>query len=380
MLPTSRSMSTTNKKKVLILHRLSQKENEKENIHKEIESFFNSTNKFLSPTSKLVVGKKIHFKEMTKINNTPPRRASISKKRNPQSKKTKGSSEQPSYLRSGILNLMDDFTSQNDLTNHVEIIDNKKLKCIFDSFKEYSTKSSANDSKSNLKILTSPSCTIPQHLKSKLSFQSKNLEEKEKNERKISKVSKYVSHKSHKSECDLLMNRIDCFRVKKEILNNYENSKPLDQKYGRYKWVMSLRRPERFHGSREAYVNLNTDANPFWAVVRERYPQEKTISIKPGSNLKQKEFIHFLSNPYLSSSINGENSIKIVENIDDLTIKGTDLYELEYNEAMSTKGNKILHKVFFDNGKAILEKDVNDLFGDKMIYKNYNEKPVKVKE
>ena len=118
---------------------------------------------------------------------------------------------------------------------------------------------------------------------------------------------------------------------------------------------------------------------PFWAVVRERYPQEKTISIKPGSNLKQKEFIDFLSNPYLSSSTHGENSIKVVENIDDLTIKGTDLFELEYNEAMRIKGNKILHKVFFDNGKAILEKDVNDLFGEKMIYKNYSEKSAKVK-
>lgn len=373
---TSHSQTVSNKK-VLVLHRLTSKETNKEDIHKEIESFFNSTNKFLAPTSKLVVGKKIHFKEMTKICNTPPRRASISKKRNPQPKKTKGSSEQPSYMRSGVFNLMEDFINQNELTNNVEIVDNKKLKSIFDSFKEYSTKSSANDS--NVKILTSPSVNIPQHLKSKLSFQSKNLEEKEKNERKISKVSKYVSHKSHKSECDLLMNRIDCFRVKKEILNNLENSKPLDEKYGRHKWAMSLRRPDRFHGCRETYINLNTDANPFWAVVRERYPQEKTISIKPGSNLKQKEFINFLNNPYLSSSTHGENSIKIVENIDDLTIKGTDLFELEYNEAMSTKSNKILHKVFFDNGKAILEKDVNDLFGEKMIYKNYNEKPVKVK-
>lgn len=375
---TSQSQPSLSSKKVLVLHRLSQKENNKEDIHKEIESFFNSTNKFLAPTSKLVVGKKIHFKEMTKICNTPPRRSSITKKRNPQPKKTKNSSsEQQSYLRSGVFNLMEDFINQNELTNNVEIIDNKKLKSIFDSFKECSTKSSANDS--NIKILTSPSANIPQHLKIKLSFQSKNLEEKEKNERKISKVSKYVSHKSHKSECDLLMNRIDCFRVKKEILNNFENSKPLDQKYGRHKWAMSLRRPDRFHGSRETYVNLNTDTNPFWAVVRERYPQEKTISIKPGSNLKQKEFIDFLSNPYLSSSTHGENSIKVVENIDDLTIRGTDLFELEYNEAMRTKGNKILHKVFFDNGKAILEKDVNDLFGEKMIYKNYSEKSAKVK-
>ena len=41
---------------------------------------------------------------------------------------------------------------------------------------------------------------------------------------------------------------------------------------------------------------------------------------------------------------------------------------------MSTKKNKILHKVFYDNGKAIFDKDVNELFGNKMIYKSYNEK------
>ena len=50
------------------------------------------------------------------------------------------------------------------------------------------------------------------------------------------------------------------------------------------------------------------------------------------------------------------------------------MYELENHRVKRTKNNKILHKVFFENGKAIFEKDINDLFGNKMIYKNYSEK------
>ena len=43
---------------------------------------------------------------------------------------------------------------------------------------------------------------------------------------------------------------------------------------------------------------------------------------------------------------------------------------------MSTKGRKILHKVFVENGKIISEQDINNIFGDATLYKNYDNKKI----
>ena len=361
-------------RKVLILHKLSNKESDKDNINSEIDSYFNSTKKYLEPSSKLIIGKRIQFKDFGQINLIQKTNVSPKRMLGKRFGKSPTMTPSDSLLKSGILNIMDDATSPSSLTNNVEIIDNKKLKGIFDSFKEFSSKNSDvnnSNSKSQVRLFTEPN-NLPEPIKSKLLFQNKNLEIKELSDKKVSKLSKHLANKTNKREDDLLMNRVDFFRFKKEILNNIENSKPLDNKYGKYKWNISLRRPEKFRGVREAYVNIRTDNNPFWAIVKERYPKDKEVTIKPGSKINTKDYKEFLRNPYLSST--SDTSIKAIENIDNLDIKGEDLYELEYQGAMSSKNNKILHKVFFDNGKAIFVNVINDLFGNKMIYKNYSEK------
>ena len=45
---------------------------------------------------------------------------------------------------------------------------------------------------------------------------------------------------------------------------------------------------------------------------------------------------------------------------------------MEFKREMSTKGRKILHKAFIENGKAILNQDINTAFGEKTLYKNYD--------
>ena len=57
--------------------------------------------------------------------------------------------------------------------------------------------------------------------------------------------------------------------------------------------------------------------------------------------------------------------------MDDLNVVGNNLLDFEYKREMSTKGRKILHKAFVENGKAILYQDINNIFGDKTLYKNY---------
>ena len=61
-----------------------------------------------------------------------------------------------------------------------------------------------------------------------------------------------------------------------------------------------------------------------------------------------------------------------MESLDTIEISGKKLYDLEYEREMSSNNSKILHKVFVDNGKVIMYKDVNNIFGHETIYKNYS--------
>ena len=47
---------------------------------------------------------------------------------------------------------------------------------------------------------------------------------------------------------------------------------------------------------------------------------------------------------------------------------------------MASPGNKLLHKAFVDNGKLIFDKDINGIFPNKTIYKNYYNKSDKLND
>ena len=58
--------------------------------------------------------------------------------------------------------------------------------------------------------------------------------------------------------------------------------------------------------------------------------------------------------------------------MEDLSVEGKNLYNLEYKrEIIDSKNNKILHKVFVENGKAISLTDINNLYGNNTFYKDY---------
>ena len=80
---------------------------------------------------------------------------------------------------------------------------------------------------------------------------------------------------------------------------------------------------------------------------------QKELSVKPGYNLNQKEFLKFSKDIKLGN-LSNDNNVKVIKNLDDLNVVGNNLLELEYKREMSTKGRKILHKAFIENGKAIL--------------------------
>jgi hypothetical protein len=101
----------------------------------------------------------------------------------------------------------------------------------------------------------------------------------------------------------------------------------------------------------------------------ERYPNQKELAVKPGYNLNQKEFPQFSRDiNCVNKKINSVNNIK---SLDDLKVVGNNLLDVEYQREMNTKGRKIIHKAFVENGKVILNQDINNIFGEKTLYKNY---------
>lgn len=358
---------STNLKKsnnTLFIHKLPKNESNK-NIYTEIDNYFDDPEDFLSPDSKVIVGHKISISPIAGTCNIDNREKKYSKLNleKHRSKTNISYSKEKSRLNKTISQAVDN----NNNNIKFQVINNNQLKNIFDSFKEPSNINSfIMEHKLNN---NNNSSILPRNISTSLITQNHYLDIKKKHEDKVKKMSRYLSRRTNKKINDLLINRIDFFRMKREIFNDIENSRPLEERYGQHKWVISLRRPDNFVGIRNAYVNIRNEHNPLWVNVREKYPLQKVLSIKPGYDLEYKDFVDFKKNQFLPES--SFDNIKAVENLDDIEIKGKDLYKIEYKRELEDKNNKILHRVFFDNGKLIFDKEINETFGNETIYKNY---------
>jgi hypothetical protein len=94
-------------------------------------------------------------------------------------------------------------------------------------------------------------------------------------------------------------------------------------------------------------------------------------SLRPGIDLKSRNLSNFIIKAKARSEFN-ENSINSIRNLDNIDIKGKNLFNLEYNREMSSKRKKILHKAFVENGKIVLNTDINNVFGKETFYKDYD--------
>ena len=355
-------------------------------IKSEVSDFFQSPDKYFDADSRVSINKRISLKKIF-----PLEKIEIQNKVN--SNNTKISLRMSRNNSRSTSPLRERYTSSNNINNNkenqtirknFEVIDNEKLKNIFKSFKK--SMNMQNDNRNipsvqninNNEYINSnnnSNLTIPRQLSFNLNIQNRRLRSKKCLDRQTRNISKYLSRKLHKNESDLLFNSIHLYRFKKEIMdNNDENDKKDNQKFTDqnclHKWVSSLRRPKNYQGKIESYINVSNENNPLWSLVVERYPKMKEMSVKSGYNLNNKDFNDFKRKRNLSSA----NSIKLrsVENLDKINVKGEKLFNVEYNREMSNNISKILHKVFIDNGKVILYKDVNDMFGNETIYKNYD--------
>ena len=372
------------KPKTLLMKKLNSSVPNKNLIKSEISQFFNSPEKFFNPESKIFVNKKINITKLIPIEDIRPSHNKTFGRRNSY-RYSKNSSNKLSYYKekNSILNKpsLDEKDGQSQEKKY-ELIDRERLKSIFLSFKTASqvlqkknelSKGLEQNNKNDIEKKEDIDTSIPKQLSVDLSIQNRRLLSKKYSDKKSRETSKYLSRKLHKKENDLLINSVHLYRFKKEILGKEQSKDNYDKVNNQsclFKWTSSLRRPKYFFGKRESYINVGGENNPLWSIIVERYPITNEVSVKSGYNLDNKDFKDFIRKR--NNEPGSKAKIQKVENLDLIGIRGKKLYDLEYNREMSGNRSKILHKVFLDNGKAIMYKDVNDIFGHETIYKNYN--------
>ena len=400
--------------RLLMVRKINLNDKNTKEISQEIDDYFGSPDKYFKKNSPVTVGKKIIIFDM---DDNRLRRA----------KKLKTEKKNGINLFNHLTNLAASLKNKNDngLLNNIiginrnkadfktkfELINNEKLKLLFDSYKNNSQNNHLDNSIDKSQSLISdtllynsniePKYTfndkneikkynkklkdeIPTDIKNGLNIQSKKLFLLKSSELKNNKISKYLSKKINKPLNNLLLNRIDSFRFKKEMIKEIEFNKLDDNELGKFKWNMSLRRPEHFRGIRKTYVNLKDDKyTPFWSLIIEKSPRQKNLCLKPGYVLSEGEINEFKKqNNYINKkncrndedeNIEKQNQyFQTLENLDDIIIKGKNLFNLEYKrEILDSKNNKILHKVFMENGKTISLADVNKIYKNDIFYKDY---------
>ena len=264
-----------------------------------------------------------------------------------------------------------------NFSSEFEVIDNDKLKFIFDSYKniinnQHTMDNSIEKTQSNTSQNTfmqnryheqrknfleknqknfymnkhqqKEEENIPNYIKERLNLQTRKLKLMKSSELKNIKMSKYLSKKVNKPLDNLLLNRIDSFRFK-------------------------------------SFINLSEERYlPLWSLIIEKSPRLKNLSVKPDYVLSEGEIHEFQKQAYNLKRINinniDENTnpyFQTVENLDKIIVKGKNLYNVEYKrEILDNKNKKIWHKVFMENGKATSLADINKIFGDETFYKDYD--------
>jgi len=355
------------KKSVQKLTYYVRKANERDNsegkINKQIETFFYSPDTYFSAASPVRLGKK---PEITDIS------LDLKSTKNVISKKNVLNTSSFSRQISALTRISKDRDRERDKagpkfdTEKFEIIDNKRLDSIFSSYRK-----KINSKKSNSSYKYDNYNDLPTNISLQLNDQQKIILGQRNKNRQNRYILNYLSKKTNTKEKDLLMNKVDNYLYKKAIINKIENNSSFDEAKDRFIWTTSLRNSDKLKGIRRTLVNMNTDKLPFWGFLVEKSPNYQQTSLRPGIDLKTRNLANFVEKAKASSEVN-KNNINSIKNLDDINIKGEDLFNLEYKREMSSKKKKILHKAFVENGKIVLNNDINKVFGKETFYKNYD--------
>ena len=350
----------------LIIRKMEEDEKCKQYIQTEVNDYFNSPDRYFDKNSPISINQEIIIKDINLFQKEPLGNLT-------QKKSNKNLSFTPIRKKTShpvLLQTSGNTTNNININNireelpRYEIIDNEKLKSIFESFQ---------DSNNHNSFLNENTKKFPSDLSKSLSVQNNRLKSSRNDMRNRQQMSGFLSKKLNKNEKDLLINNIDSYIYKRELMNNIQ-SKDFVELYPRYYWKMNLRR-DNYTKRKDLSVNIKNIYNPFFSVIVDNPQHKKEMLFKSGIDLNSKQLKDLKKNQYLIN--NYSKKIQNLEKLDNLTVNGKKLFNVEFDREMSSKKRKILHRVFIENGREILDTDINNVYGEETIYKNYNQDKVR---
>ena len=242
--------------------------------------------------------------------------------------------------------------SSNNTNKAPILIDNKKIDEIFDQARKRSEDTKKVDQK-NLVL-------FPKEIQIKLMKQERLLKAHENYDKESSLLSKLISKKINKNESKMLINTsCDSYLLKQQLINLIEDSKTLDERYGKNCWTASLRRPKKFNGSRNVLLNLGSDKNPKFIHLRENAIKNTEIIQRPISQSNSAQELSCFSKSktdfYKTLASKTNTSIENIKNLSKVQIEGVNLIEHELSIIKNMKGRKLLYK--FDSAEKISKYD-----------------------
>lgn len=297
----------------------------------EIKDYFENPTKYLEVTDQIVVGKNIagpRYDSNGKI-------VSFSVVGNPKIMQNKSHTHRATVIAEDKNKKVQDKVIEN--LQNFELLDEAKVTNLFDLAKERIT---CNKKKSEMFNLSQQK----EMTRKKFSQQETLLVNQERARQKSAKISQYLSKVSQKPEDELLMNRVDAFRYKKQLIDIIEKDKKIDEKYGDNCWIISLRRPKNPNKIRTAYVNVGSNLNPVWDQIHE-YPSRNVELIKRPQTSCKEDLKRLYSGKHFSKTC---QKLKVnlgqIDCITNLEVKGKNLFEEELRQAKRSTASKILYK------------------------------------
>lgn len=173
-------------------------------------------------------------------------------------------------------------------------------------------------------------------------------------EKNINELTFKICQKTKRKKEDLLLNKTDIYRMKRQAIDLIENKKKLEEKYGDKSWYIGLRRPDNFKGTRYTLLNGGTDTRPTYFTVKEN-SSIKVDNIQRPMTSSVADFRKFSGRKYFEKTTNnmGLNVNDLVE-ANQIIVEGRNLIDEEELLAKRMNGRKILYK---ETSKTLNEMD-----------------------
>ena len=212
----------------------------------------------------------------------------------------------------------------------------KSPKEIIDIFRKYNKKEKKNE---NLQLFSNKINDINNQ---KYLIQEKNLKINDEEKKNFENFSKYLSQKCGKKEENLLLNQIDNYNIKRQIINYIYSNKKLAEKLGNNFWICNLKRSK--NNFKINYINTGKSGKEPWEQIIDAGDMEVEYINNPSIplNISKNREINYFKNIKKYPNFNSFNKIKVI---------GRKLFDQEYNNFINNINNKnksVKYKLYKD--------------------------------